>query len=81
MGERDALQVVPSPGPAFQQEDALIGRDNDLGGPAVPGRQRLDPVYDPDIVVAQDANQLFRREIGSTSGHICLYRHTPTEAS
>ena len=69
MGEGDPLEVVPAPGPAFQQEDALIGRDNHLRGPAVPRRQRLDPVHDPDVVMAQDANQLLRRKIGSTSGH------------
>ena len=69
VGELDAGRLVRPVRAAFEQKGPPVGLDHHLGRPPVPRLQRPDPVDDPDIVVAQNPNQLFRRKMRTTPDH------------
>ena len=69
VGEGDAVEVVLAARAALEQELALVGYDDHFWGTAVAAGQRLDLVDDADVVMAEDAYQLFGRKMCSASGH------------
>ena len=69
VGEGDAVEVVLASRAALEQELALVGDDDHFWGAAVAAGQRLDLVNDADVVMAEDAYQLFGRKMCSASGH------------
>ena len=54
---------------ALEQELALVGDDDYFGSTAIAAGQGLYLVNDADVVMAEDANQLFGRKMCSASGH------------
>jgi hypothetical protein len=59
VGKRDAVEIVPAPGPTLQEKGAFVRPHDHLGSPTITGRQRLDPMNDAHVVMAQNANKLF----------------------
>ena len=57
---------------ALQQELALVGDDDHFWCTAIAAGQGLYLVDDADVVMAEDAYQLFGRKMCSASGHKLL---------